>query len=230
MCGAGLHKGVPMFPDAVQEMFLRHKIVRTCQVNGSQCEEVLSGRSDCIWPGRSSNFTETSLSNSIGIRRKDLQHVAQGNPRTPRGAQTTAATQGEGNEKRQGGGIEPLHVSMPRELKSRPSTSPTHPGSFGDLLGLSREGCFCHPGLDQPDSMHSCLIAKAVHLHQKSRPNRPSCCGLGRTRTRSAHPPPPAALDIQCRAPHPTNQPKHSSADATCTLPSAAWSSGMILA
>ena len=29
---------------------------------------------------------------------------------------------------RQGGGIEPLHVSMPRELKSRPSTSPTHPG------------------------------------------------------------------------------------------------------
>ena len=32
------------------------------------------------------------------------------------------------NEKRRGGGIEPLHVSMPRELKSRPSTSPTHPG------------------------------------------------------------------------------------------------------
>ena len=30
--------------------------------------------------------------------------------------------------KRQEGGIEPLHVSMPRELKSRPSTSPTHPG------------------------------------------------------------------------------------------------------
>ena len=30
--------------------------------------------------------------------------------------------------KRQRGGIEPLHVSMPRELKSRPSTSPTHPG------------------------------------------------------------------------------------------------------
>jgi len=26
------------------------------------------------------------------------------------------------------GGIELLHVSMPRELKSRPSTSPTHPG------------------------------------------------------------------------------------------------------
>jgi hypothetical protein len=31
-------------------------------------------------------------------------------------------------KKRRGGGIEPLHVSMPRELKSRPSTSPTHPG------------------------------------------------------------------------------------------------------
>jgi hypothetical protein len=31
-------------------------------------------------------------------------------------------------QKRRGGGIEPLHVSMPRELKSRPSTSPTHPG------------------------------------------------------------------------------------------------------
>ena len=29
---------------------------------------------------------------------------------------------------RLGGGIEPLHVSMPRELKSRPSTSLTHPG------------------------------------------------------------------------------------------------------
>ncbi len=33
-------------------------------------------------------------------------------------------------QKRRGGGIEPLHVSMPRELKSRPSTSPTHPGSL----------------------------------------------------------------------------------------------------
>jgi hypothetical protein len=30
--------------------------------------------------------------------------------------------------KRQRGGIEPLHVPMPRELKSRPSTSPTHSG------------------------------------------------------------------------------------------------------
>ena len=29
---------------------------------------------------------------------------------------------------RQGGGIEPLHVSMPLDLKSCPSTSLTHPG------------------------------------------------------------------------------------------------------
>jgi hypothetical protein len=29
---------------------------------------------------------------------------------------------------RRRGGIEPLHVSMPRELKSRLSTSPIHPG------------------------------------------------------------------------------------------------------
>ena len=29
---------------------------------------------------------------------------------------------------RRGGGIEPLHVSMPLELKSSPSTSLTHPG------------------------------------------------------------------------------------------------------
>ena len=35
---------------------------------------------------------------------------------------------------RRGGGIEPLHVSMPRELKSRPSTSPTHPGQINYFL------------------------------------------------------------------------------------------------
>ena len=29
---------------------------------------------------------------------------------------------------RRGGGIEPLHVSMPLELKSSPSISPTHHG------------------------------------------------------------------------------------------------------
>ena len=43
-----------------------------------------------------------------------------------------SAMRGEGGrvhiDKRQRGGIEPLHVSMPRELKSRPSTSPTHSG------------------------------------------------------------------------------------------------------
>ena len=39
---------------------------------------------------------------------------------------------------RRGGGIEPLHVPMPRELKSRPSTSPTHPGHRAVLTGLSK--------------------------------------------------------------------------------------------
>ena len=43
------------------------------------------------------------------------------------------ATRGRGNqarvEKRQRGGIEPLRVPMPRELKPRPSTSPTHSGT-----------------------------------------------------------------------------------------------------
>ena len=31
---------------------------------------------------------------------------------------------------RRRGGIKPLHVSMPRELRSRPNTSPTHPGPW----------------------------------------------------------------------------------------------------
>ena len=34
------------------------------------------------------------------------------------------------------GGIEPLHVSMPRELKSRPSTGPTHPGCIYKIVGV----------------------------------------------------------------------------------------------
>ena len=40
---------------------------------------------------------------------------------------------------RQGGGIEPLHVSMPHELKSCPSTSLTHPGRT--LIALEIAGC-----------------------------------------------------------------------------------------
>jgi len=36
------------------------------------------------------------------------------------------------------GGIEPLHVSIPRELKSRPSTSPTHPGRVLTATNLFR--------------------------------------------------------------------------------------------
>ena len=35
---------------------------------------------------------------------------------------------------RQRGGIEPLHISMPLELKSSPSTNPTHPGSHYIIL------------------------------------------------------------------------------------------------
>ena len=34
------------------------------------------------------------------------------------------------------GGLEPLHVSMPRELKSCPSTSPTHPGCIYKIVGV----------------------------------------------------------------------------------------------
>ncbi len=48
---------------------------------------------------------------------------------------------------RQGGGIEPLHVSMPHELKSRPSTSPTHPGCLSLQLNpfVARFGpLFCN--------------------------------------------------------------------------------------
>ena len=33
------------------------------------------------------------------------------------------------------GGLDPLHVSMPRKLKSRPTTSPTHPGRLVKRLG-----------------------------------------------------------------------------------------------
>ena len=40
------------------------------------------------------------------------------------------------NQSRRGGGIEPLHVSMPLELKSSPSASPTHPGNARKLKNL----------------------------------------------------------------------------------------------
>ena len=45
--------------------------------------------------------------------------------------------------KRRGGGIEPLHVSMPRELKSRPSTSPTHPGQLVQRLSRGTQVSQC---------------------------------------------------------------------------------------
>jgi hypothetical protein len=38
------------------------------------------------------------------------------------------------NGNRRGGGIEPLHVPMPHELKSCPSTSPIHPGPLQKLV------------------------------------------------------------------------------------------------
>ena len=38
---------------------------------------------------------------------------------------------GQKSPQRRRGGIEPLHVSMPHELRSCPSTSPTHPGFYG---------------------------------------------------------------------------------------------------
>jgi hypothetical protein len=41
---------------------------------------------------------------------------------------------------RRRGGIEPLHVSMPRELRSRPGTSPTHSGCCRTITAL----CVCH--------------------------------------------------------------------------------------
>ncbi len=45
---------------------------------------------------------------------------------TPRAGASTPPHVARGTRRR--GGIEPLHVSMPRELKSRPGTSPTHSG------------------------------------------------------------------------------------------------------
>ena len=44
---------------------------------------------------------------------------------------------------RRRGGIEPLRVSTPRELKSRPSTSPSHPGFRKTKSGIKHcsKGC-----------------------------------------------------------------------------------------
>ena len=50
------------------------------------------------------------------------------------------------NQNRRGGGIEPLHVSMPLELKSSPSASPTHPGNTRKLniLLFKRDAQFAY--------------------------------------------------------------------------------------
>jgi len=61
----------------------------------------------------------------------------------------------ESARKHQEGGIEPPHVSMPRELKSRASTSPTHPGRMLAATNLvtwptdsiSFEWCLSHVDL-----------------------------------------------------------------------------------
>ena len=45
-----------------------------------------------------------------------------------------AIKQTNDRQNRRKGGIEPLHVSMPRELKSRPSSSPTHPGHWNQFF------------------------------------------------------------------------------------------------
>ena len=52
--------------------------------------------------------------------------------------------------KRQRGGIEPLHVSMPRELKSRPSTSPTHSGITIKILTKMKICVFQFPIICKP--------------------------------------------------------------------------------
>ena len=72
---------------------------------------------------------------------------------------------------RRRGGIEPLHVSMPCELKSRPSTSLTHPGnsnlqvqmsthafaSFNSIReGMTLQRHFLHPVARQRKSLRFC--------------------------------------------------------------------------
>ena len=58
------------------------------------------------------------------------------------------------NNPRRRGGIEPLHVSMPRELKSHPGSSPTHSGCCLQRRALlsSRMLRLCYARLQQIDS------------------------------------------------------------------------------
>ena len=56
----------------------------------------------------------------------------------PRTRQVTSQRRGP-QLNRRSGGIEPLHVSTPHELKSCPSTSPTHPGPYAEIWGM----CTC---------------------------------------------------------------------------------------
>ena len=57
----------------------------------------------------------------------------------PRTRQVTSQRRGPKINRRRGG-IEPLRVSTPHELKSCPSTSPTHPGFFRKVWGNIRYG------------------------------------------------------------------------------------------
>ena len=72
----------------------------------------------------------------------------------PRTRQVTRQTRGPKINRRRGG-IEPLRVSTPHELKSCPSTSPTHPGPYAKTFGT----CAC-PGPWE-------LLASLPHAHKE---------------------------------------------------------------
>ena len=70
---------------------------------------------------------------------------------------------------RRRGGIEPLHVSMPRELKSRPGTSPTHPGMKNNFIQMCRVS-----------GMHvtkAALVLPTTDLHADGFKSRRGCTG-----------------------------------------------------
>ena len=68
---------------------------------------------------------------------------------------------------RQGGGIEPLHVSRPHELKSCPSTSLTHPGRHNNEA-TSINSRRAHPHLNQgPADLQSAALTTELCTHVK---------------------------------------------------------------
>ena len=65
---------------------------------------------------------------------------------------------------RRRGGIEPLRVSTPRELKSRPSTSPSHPGfrqidARASTWALASSNEFPRAEANYTDKKHAVLCA-----------------------------------------------------------------------